>query len=514
MNGSLLYDAGGFFIIGVNARAHARYDGGAQRCAFARRAVYAGGLSEHGGQDIRPKAAARAAARQHHRSDRRAVFGDDLSTAVQRERDAFIDRARDVALIMVQRKAHQHAARVGIPVRRARSHQRGQKQHALRAGAHLPRHIFDARNIRARVAAAQQVFQRPVKRRRAGLHRAANVAGFSVRIEEIEYARLGIQHGMLQYLRYPCAGADIGIGVAGLHQPRAARRAAAVAAADGDRRAGDQPGAVIYVPRNLAANIVSGDDARHAIDIHVQILQKLRRPAFVIDVQRRGERCIGIIGKAEAAGQVGIDVVLDVHEPLRPPIDIGQVFLEPHDLRQGVMGVQTVAGQRVEVVFIDYAVDFLYLRARAAIGMDDVRVQRAAFLVHGNAAVHRAAEPHARDALGTDLLQQFSNAVENRVQYAVGVLLRPVRTRIQRGIIAAHGGQRFAFYVEYGTFTACGTGVAGQYQVFFHGFALLTFLRYSVFLQPRPPLRRSAISARTEESGRGSVQSPMRSDAR
>ena len=264
---------------------------------------------------------------------------------------------------------------------------------------------------------------------------------------------------MIQYLGNPGAGTDVGIGATRVDQSRAARRATTVAAADSHWRAGNQAGAIVYAARCFSAYIVAGSQLGHAVDVYAKLLQQFSCPAAVINVQRRGERRVRIIGKTHASREMRIDVILDIHEPARAIVHLGQVFLEPEYLRQRVVRIEAVACERIEMVFIDDLADFSYLRAGAAVGMDDIRVQRVALRIHGDAAVHRAAQSDAGDALWAHLQQQFANAVEHSLKDAVRVLLGPVGPRIQRGIVAPHGGQRFALHVEHRAFAAGGAGV-------------------------------------------------------
>ena len=274
---------------------------------------------------------------------------------------------------------------------------------------------------------------------------------------------------MVQQLGHPGAGADVAVGVAGLADARAPGGAGPVAAADGHRRSGQQPALSVDVPGDLAPHVVALQDRGHPAGIQLQFLQQVRGPLALVDVQGDGQRGVGIVGVAHAPRQAAVEVVLDVHEPAGPAVHLGLVLLQPEDLWQRIVGVGPVAGQAVEVLEGHDLEDARNLRLGAAVGVDDVGVQRLAALVHGDAAVHRARQAHAGDPLGGDLLQQLPYAVQHGGEYRVRVLLGPVGVGVLGGIASPHRRKRLAPGVEQRTFAAGGAGVTGQYQVFFHG---------------------------------------------
>ena len=293
--------------------------------------------------------------------------------------------------VVIEREAEQTAAGILVPIGRAFAHQRGQEQHAFRAGRDAARQIFHHGDFRRRTAAAgKEVFQRPVEGCRAALHGADHVVELPVHIRDVEDARLRIEHGLFRELAHPCAGADVAIGVAWLVQARAARGTRAIAAADGYGRARVQARALGRFARNAAADVVPGQDTRHARDGNVQRLQERFRPLLFVDVHATGERRVRIIGVTEFPGEVPVDIVLDVHPPAGVFVDFRQFFAEPEDFGQGVVRVQPVAGEGVKRLRLDHAADLFHFRAGARIGMDDVRMQSAAVRRHGDASVHRA----------------------------------------------------------------------------------------------------------------------------
>ena len=107
---------------------------------------------------------------------------------MQRLHHALVYRAGDVLRAMIQGKAHQRARYLGRPPGRALAHQRGQIHHALRAHRSRARQRLKLCKVAVRRAGAgiDQVFNRPVGRGRAALHRAAHIIARFVQIEIVK----------------------------------------------------------------------------------------------------------------------------------------------------------------------------------------------------------------------------------------------------------------------------------------------------------------------------------------
>ena len=209
----------------------------------------------------------------------------------------------------------------------------------------------------------------------------------------------------------------------------------------------------------------------HGGGVDVQLLQQVGGPCAAVDVQGAGQRGVGVVGVAPAARQRAVQVVLDVQVPAGAAVDLRLVLLEPQDLRQRVVGVRAVAGHLIEVLEGDDVQDLLHLGFAAAVGVDDVGVERHAVFIHGDAAVHGARQAHAGDLRGADLLEQLADAIVHGLANGLRVHLRPVGMGVHGGVVPPDGAQRFAAGVEDGTFAAGGAGVTGEYQVFFHNVA-------------------------------------------
>lgn len=106
----------------------------------------------------------------------------------------------------------------------------------------------------------------------------------------------------------------------------------------------------------------------------------------VIDVQGDGEGRVGIIRVAEAAGEPAVEIVLGVQPPAGLPVYLRQIFLDPQNLRQGVVGVDAVAAEPVEILLRNHAGNFVHLLFGAGIGMNDVGMEHGSGFVHGDAA--------------------------------------------------------------------------------------------------------------------------------
>ena len=329
--------------------------------------MHLSGQAEYGCDHVRPQPAARAAAGQHQRAHRGVAFRHDLRHGVQRKGDALVDGPGDVPLVVIQREAHQTAPGVGIPIGGAPAHQRGQEHHALGAGLDLPGHVFHDGDVGGLPAAAQQVLEPPVEGRRTALHRAADVVIHAVHVHPVEDAGLGVQYGPIDQLGHPGAGADVAIGVARLGNPRAAGGAGPVAAADGHRGAGDQPCLAVDLPGHPAPHIVALQQSGHRVRVHLQRLQQIRGPGAFVDVQRAGQRGVGVVRVAPAASHAAVQIVLDVQIPAGPFVYIGLVLLQPQDLRQGVVRVRPVAGHAVEIVKADDVQNLLHLGFAATV---------------------------------------------------------------------------------------------------------------------------------------------------
>ena len=196
MNGAGADHVGGFLVALEHAHAHSGGDRCAEGGGLAGCLVHLGLDAVDGGQHIGPQAAARAAAGEHHTADRCTAFLHDLGAGVQRISDAFIYRAGDMALVVIEGEAHQHAFGVGVPVGSAPAHEGGQEHYAFCAGLYLAGHVLHAGDAVETLVAGEQVLDRPVECRRTALHGAADVVGLAVHIEIVEDAALLVANGL------------------------------------------------------------------------------------------------------------------------------------------------------------------------------------------------------------------------------------------------------------------------------------------------------------------------------
>ena len=88
------------------------------------------------GAELRPNAAARAAAEHEHVARGEAERDQAIDDVAAREREALEHGAGDVRAVVAGGEPVQAAARVRAPHRRHRAGERRDERHALRAGGH------------------------------------------------------------------------------------------------------------------------------------------------------------------------------------------------------------------------------------------------------------------------------------------------------------------------------------------------------------------------------------------
>lgn len=187
---------------------------------------------------------------------------------------------------------------------------------------------------------AQGIFV-PLVGKAGGLHGTTRGVELRVQVDPVERAHLVVEVGRRRRAGYPGGGADDVVGVPLPHNARAHTGAAAVAAANHNRRAPGKPTGARGLRRHPPRHIGGGVQLRQKVPADVKGLYQFLRPGLGTDVQQIGAGAIAVVCH-DVPGQLEDHVVLCVDHLVGFCVKLWPVLLDPQQLRRRIGRAQAV----------------------------------------------------------------------------------------------------------------------------------------------------------------------------